>query len=103
MSRGVETELRHGYSGPARRKVRQQTSHPYRHRATTPTLPRCAALQSDPKSALSRTGRGRHNGGFPGFATDKDVFVSEDPGQKPQAGRMQGLEPRPQAIAGNPG
>jgi hypothetical protein len=30
----VETELRRGYSGTARRKGRQQTNQTYRHRAT---------------------------------------------------------------------
>ena len=32
--RDVETELRRGYSGTARRKGRQQTNQTYRHRAT---------------------------------------------------------------------
>src|SRR5664280_1426917 len=31
---GVETELRQGYLGTARRKGRQQTNRTYRHRAT---------------------------------------------------------------------
>ena len=33
--RGVETELRRGYSGTARRKGRQQTTQTYCHRATS--------------------------------------------------------------------
>jgi hypothetical protein len=33
--RGVETELRRGYSGTARRKGRQQTNQTYGHRATS--------------------------------------------------------------------
>jgi len=42
-------------------------------------------------------------GNFPGFATNKDVLIGEEPGQESQADRMKGLEPRPQAIARNPG
>jgi hypothetical protein len=42
-------------------------------------------------------------GNFPGFATNEDVLIGERPGQESQADRMQDLEPRPQAIAGNPG
>ena len=51
--RGVETELRHGYSGTAERKGRQQTYRTYGHRAT-PRLSRTARSVASPKAAILR-------------------------------------------------
>ena len=50
-------------------------------------------------SGQVRAGPRRDSGGF---ATNKDVLIGEQPGKESQADRMQGLEPRPQAIARNP-
>ena len=50
--RDVETELRRGYSGTARRKGRTQTNRTYRHRATS-RLYRFVYRSTWPRSAQS--------------------------------------------------
>jgi len=69
---GVETELRRGYSGTARRKGRQQTNRTYDHRATSRLyrrlVPSHAVLR---RLAVVLSARGASEGrhGSPGFLT----------------------------------